>query len=767
MQDDLAKMSLDELKEVAREKGLKGISKLRKSEILARLTESGEAVLPAEKNASEPKHTVKAKDNDKETEMKAENGAEVSAESGKKPERRKGSRTAVRTSHKADSSEERKEEQREEKRKAANLVAEKADEQPEHSDAAENPMRQEASAAAEKTGEPAATRNPRRGHTMTFRPSGNNRTTYSRQEGRNSYSRSNNRNSENYEARSYRNNSDSQDSRNYRNNNDSQDNRNYRNNSDSQDSRNYRNNNDNQDNRNYRNNSDSQSYPNNGDSQDSRNYRYSDNGNSRGYRNNNDNQDSRNYRNNGGQDNRNGNRGSEIYDSRGYRNNDNQGYRNTNSDSQDNTGYRYGDNGDSRGYRGNNDSQDNRSYYREPERENDYMDDRNEGANQFPPGVEDISALDSGETAHGILEVMPEGYGFIRSENYMPGDNDIYVAPSQIRRFGMKTGDIVTGSIRIKTGNEKFAALLYVKSINGEHPSVAEHRKSFEDLTPIFPNSRLHLETSGGPVSMRIMDLLCPIGKGQRGMIVSPPKAGKTTLMKQVATAITQNHPDMHLILLLIDERPEEVTDIKESICGDNVEVIYSTFDELPEHHKRVAEMVLGRAKRLVEHGRDVVILLDSITRLSRAYNLTVASSGRTLSGGLDPAALYMPKKFFGSARNMREGGSLTILATALVDTGSRMDDVIFEEFKGTGNMEVVLDRKLSEKRVFPAIDPLKSGTRRDDLLLTKQEYDAVNRMRNLVSGKKPEESAEVIITEFCKTTTNTEFVHKIEKIHF
>ena len=767
MQDDLAKMSLDELKEVAREKGLKGISKLRKSEILARLTESGEAVLPAEKNASEPKHTVKAKDNDKETEMKAENGAEVSAESGKKPERRKGSRTAVRTSHKADSSEERKEEQREEKREAANLVAEKADEQPEHSDAAENPMRQEASAAAEKTGEPAATRNPRRGHTMTFRPSGNNRTTYSRQEGRNSYSRSNNRNSENYEARSYRNNSDSQDSRNYRNNNDSQDNRNYRSNSDSQDSRNYRNNNDNQDNRNYRNNSDSQSYPNNGDSQDSRNYRYSDNGNSRGYRNNNDNQDSRNYRNNGGQDNRNGNRGSEIYDSRGYRNNDNQGYRNTNSDSQDNMGYRYGDNGDSRGYRGNNDSQDNRSYYREPERENDYMDDRNEGANQFPPGVEDISALDSGETAHGILEVMPEGYGFIRSENYMPGDNDIYVAPSQIRRFGMKTGDIVTGSIRIKTGNEKFAALLYVKSINGEHPSVAEHRKSFEDLTPIFPNSRLHLETSGGPVSMRIMDLLCPIGKGQRGMIVSPPKAGKTTLMKQVATAITQNHPDMHLILLLIDERPEEVTDIKESICGDNVEVIYSTFDELPEHHKRVAEMVLGRAKRLVEHGRDVVILLDSITRLSRAYNLTVASSGRTLSGGLDPAALYMPKKFFGSARNMREGGSLTILATALVDTGSRMDDVIFEEFKGTGNMEVVLDRKLSEKRVFPAIDPLKSGTRRDDLLLTKQEYDAVNRMRNLVSGKKPEESAEVIITEFCKTTTNTEFVHKIEKIHF
>ena len=738
MQDDLAKMSLDELKEVAREKGLKGISKLRKSEILARLTESEKAVLPAEKNASEPKHTVKAKDNDKETEMKAENGAEVSAESGKKPERRKGSRTAARTSHKADSSEERKEEKREEKgeekRKAVNLVAEKADEQPEHSDTAENPMRQEASAAAEKTGEPAAMRNPRRGHTMTFRPSGNNRTTYSRQEGRNSYSRNNNRNSENYEARSYRNNSDSQDSRNYRNNNDSQDNRNYRSNS---------------------------------DSQDSRNYRYSDNGNSRGYRNNNDNQDSRNYRNNGGQDNRNGNRGSEIYDSRGYRNNDNQGYRNTNSDSQDNTGYRYGDNGDSRGYRGNNDSQDNRSYYREPERENDYMDDRNEGANQFPPGVEDISALDSGETAHGILEVMPEGYGFIRSENYMPGDNDIYVAPSQIRRFGMKTGDIVTGSIRIKTGNEKFAALLYVKSINGEHPSVAEHRKSFEDLTPIFPNSRLHLETSGGPVSMRIMDLLCPIGKGQRGMIVSPPKAGKTTLMKQVATAITQNHPDMHLILLLIDERPEEVTDIKESICGDNVEVIYSTFDELPEHHKRVAEMVLGRAKRLVEHGRDVVILLDSITRLSRAYNLTVASSGRTLSGGLDPAALYMPKKFFGSARNMREGGSLTILATALVDTGSRMDDVIFEEFKGTGNMEVVLDRKLSEKRVFPAIDPLKSGTRRDDLLLTKQEYDAVNRMRNLVSGKKPEESAEVIITEFCKTTTNTEFVHKIEKIHF
>ena len=389
-----------------------------------------------------------------------------------------------------------------------------------------------------------------------------------------------------------------------------------------------------------------------------------------------------------------------------------------------------------------------------------------EGRSSYvPPAVEDLNVLDSGEPAYGILEVMPDGFGFIRCENYLPGDNDVYVSPSQIRRFNMKTGDIVRGSIRVKTGQEKFAALLFVKSINGEHPSVAEKRKNFEDLTPIFPNSRLHLETRGGKLAMRVVDLLSPIGKGQRGMIVSQPKAGKTTLLKQIAKSITTNHPNMHMIILLIDERPEEVTDIKESIGGENVEVIYSTFDELPEHHKRVSEMVLGRAKRLVEHGRDVTILLDSITRLARAYNLTVAPSGRTLSGGLDPAALHMPKKFFGAARNMREGGSLTILATALVETGSRMDDVVFEEFKGTGNMELVLDRKLSERRIFPAIDLLKSGTRRDDLLLSQEEYEAVGIMRKALNGMKPEEASEKILDMFMRTKNNREFVMMAKKV--
>lgn len=323
---------------------------------------------------------------------------------------------------------------------------------------------------------------------------------------------------------------------------------------------------------------------------------------------------------------------------------------------------------------------------------------------------ETISNLDSGIMANGILEVMPDGYGFIRCENYLPGENDVYVSPSQIRKFNLKTGDIVAGNTRVKTQQEKFSALLYVSSVNGYHPGVAQKRKNFEDLTPIFPNRRIRLERPGCSVAMRIVDLVSPIGKGQRGMIVSQPKAGKTTLLKEIAKSVTKGNPDMHLIILLIDERPEEVTDIKEAIVGENVEVIYSTFDELPEHHKRVSEMVIERAKRLVEHGKDVMILLDSITRLARAYNLTVPPSGRTLSGGLDPAALHMPKRFFGAARNMREGGSLTILATALVDTGSKMDDVVFEEFKGTGNMELVLDRKLSEKRVFPAIDIVKSG---------------------------------------------------------
>ena len=373
--------------------------------------------------------------------------------------------------------------------------------------------------------------------------------------------------------------------------------------------------------------------------------------------------------------------------------------------------------------------------------------------------------MDSGVPASGILEVMPDGFGFIRCENFLPGENDVYVSPTQIRRFNLKTGDIINGNRRVKTSNEKFAALLYIKNVNGYPVSALERRPNFEDLTPIFPNSRLHMETQGkSSTAMRVLDLLAPIGKGQRGMIVSPPKAGKTTLLKQVAQAVTNNHPDMHMIILLIDERPEEVTDIKESVVGNNVEVIYSTFDELPERHKRVSEMVIERAKRLVEHGRDVIILLDSITRLARAYNLVVPPSGRTLSGGLDPAALHMPKRFFGAARNMREGGSLTILATALVDTGSRMDDVIYEEFKGTGNMELVLDRKLSEKRIFPAIDILKSGTRRDDLLLSRDEAEAVDIVRKSTNSLKPEDSVERILDLFAQTRTNREFVEVAKK---
>ena len=379
----------------------------------------------------------------------------------------------------------------------------------------------------------------------------------------------------------------------------------------------------------------------------------------------------------------------------------------------------------------------------------------------------ETAQLDSGEKADGILEVLPDGYGFIRCENYLPGENDIYVSPSQIRRFNLKTGDILKGSIRIKTQGEKFSALLYVDSINGFHPSEGQRRYNFEDMTPIFPNERLRMERPGGTVAMRIMDLLSPIGKGQRGMIVSPPKAGKTTLLKDVAKSILKNSPNMHLIILLIDERPEEVTDIKEEIQGDNVEVIYSTFDELPEHHRRVSEMVVERARRLVEHKQDVTILLDSITRLARAYNLCVNPSGRTLSGGLDPAALHMPKRFFGAARNMREGGSLTILATALVETGSKMDDVIYEEFKGTGNMELVLDRKLQEKRVFPAIDIQKSGTRREDLLLSKEEQEAVYNMRKALNSLKAEDAVEQILNMFSRTKTNAEFVQMAKKQKF
>ena len=380
------------------------------------------------------------------------------------------------------------------------------------------------------------------------------------------------------------------------------------------------------------------------------------------------------------------------------------------------------------------------------------------------PEVEE--SVPQNEVAEGLLEVLAEGYGFIRSDNYMSGDKDIYVSPSQIRKFRLRTGDVIRGPIRRKQNpNEKFSALLYIETVNGIAPSEIINRMRFEDMTPIFPDERIKLDCPGAPVSLRIVDLFSPIGKGQRGMIVSPPKAGKTTLLKQIAKRISQSNPEMYLMVLLIDERPEEVTDIKESIESDNAVVIYSTFDELPEHHKKVSEMVIERAKRLVESGKDVMILIDSITRLARAYNLTVTASGRTLSGGLDPAALHMPKKFFGAARNMREGGSLTILATALIETGSRMDDVVFEEFKGTGNMELVLDRTLQEKRVFPAIDISKSGTRKDDLLLTPDEKEVLDIIHRRFHTLKPEEVTEDILKLFSKTKDNEQFVGVAKKL--
>lgn len=377
-----------------------------------------------------------------------------------------------------------------------------------------------------------------------------------------------------------------------------------------------------------------------------------------------------------------------------------------------------------------------------------------------------IPQYDDARPCSGFLEVLTDGYGFLRSNGFMSGDNDIYVSPSQIRRFNLKTGDIITGSTRKNNPNDKFGALLYINTINDMRPDEAARRPNFEDLTPIFPDERIRLETPGCPLAVRIIDFISPIGKGQRGMIVSQPKAGKTTLLKQIAKSVTSQYPDMHLIILLIDERPEEVTDMKESVTGDRVEVVYSTFDELPEHHKRVSEMVIARAKRLVEMGEDVMILLDSITRLARAYNLTVTPSGRTLSGGLDPTALYSPKRFFGAARNMREGGSLTILATALVETGSKMDDVVFEEFKGTGNMELVLDRKLSEKRVFPAIDLARSSTRREDLLLSKEEQAAADYVRKALSGLKKEEAGEAIVRLFANTRTNQDFIRYVIAKH-
>ena len=367
------------------------------------------------------------------------------------------------------------------------------------------------------------------------------------------------------------------------------------------------------------------------------------------------------------------------------------------------------------------------------------------------------------EPAYGILEVMPEGYGFIRCDNYLPGENDVYVSPAQIRKFGLRTGDVLDGVKKAKSPSEKFSPLVFLNTVNGYPLSEAMKRVAFENMTPIFPNERIRMETDDEKnIAMRVMDLVSPVGKGQRGMIVSPPKAGKTTLLKSVAQSILFHNPETHIIILLIDERPEEVTDMKEAIRGRNVEVIYSTFDEMPEHHARVSEMVIERARRLVEHREDVVILLDSITRLARAYNQVIPPSGRTLSGGLDPAALHMPKRFFGAARNMREGGSLTILATALVETGSKMDDVVYEEFKGTGNMEMILDRKLSEKRIFPAVDLAKSGTRREDLLLTREELRAMEIARRALNSLKSDDAADRLLEEFKNTRSNAELVRNI-----
>ena len=373
-----------------------------------------------------------------------------------------------------------------------------------------------------------------------------------------------------------------------------------------------------------------------------------------------------------------------------------------------------------------------------------------------------LQSLETAPTREGILEIISDGYGFLRAENFLRGSSDIYISQSQIKRFNLKTGDCVKGNIRVAKENEKYDALLYVKTVNGDTPYKAINRPSFEDLTPIYPEEKLKLETGRNALSGRLIDLIAPIGKGQRGMIVAPPKVGKTILLTQLANAITKNHKEVHLIFLLIDERPEEVTDIQRSIIGENVEIVYSTFDEEPEHHKRVAEMVLERAKRMVEQGKDLIILLDSITRLARAYNLIIPPSGRTLSGGLDPSALYMPKKFFGAARNIEGGGSLTILATALVDTGSKMDDVIFEEFKGTGNMELVLDRRLAERRIFPAVDINRSGTRREEKLLTKQEMDCIFMLRKVTSNVATVDLTENVLEWMKKTVDNEEFIGRL-----
>lgn len=480
----------------------------------------------------------------------------------------------------------------------------------------------------------------------------------------------------------------------------------------------------------------------NGNYSNSRNYGYNSNNYNTNYGN-------HNYGNNGGY----GNSGNNSYGSNNNYSNNN--YNNNNRYNNNNYHNNYNNNNSNHSYNNNGNDYNSNNYTTNERPRNSY------GNFNSPT---DVEQLDSGEVKQGILEVLPEGYGFIRCDNYLPGDEDVYVSPAMIRKYQLRTGDILEGNTRIRNQNEKFGALLYLKTVNGYSLEEITSRVKFEQLTPVFPDEKIRLETPGSSISMRMMDLISPIGKGQRGMIVSQPKTGKTTLLKQVAKAVKMNHPKMKIIVLLIDERPEEVTDIKESILGHNVEVIYSTFDELPENHKRVSEMVIERAKRLVEHGEDVMILLDSITRLARAYNLTVQPSGRTLSGGLDPAALHMPKRFFGSARNMREGGSLTILATALVDTGSKMDDVVFEEFKGTGNMELVLDRKLSERRVFPSIDLPKSSTRREDLLLTQEEIEATFLMRKAFNGSRSDEAVERIIEMFRKTKNNQEFVQLVKK---
>lgn len=399
----------------------------------------------------------------------------------------------------------------------------------------------------------------------------------------------------------------------------------------------------------------------------------------------------------------------------------------------------------------------------EKEETNDYIENESNEISETEVSFGNISyklTNEGDKIVEGILEVLPDGYGFLRGENYLSTPNDVYISPIQIRRFRLDTGDKLKGISRMAKEGERFPSLIFVGEVNGEHPEKALKRKKFDDLIPIYPNERLHLETKTNEYAMRMIDLISPIGKGQRGMIVAQPKVGKTTLIKKIANSIITNNPEVELLVLLIDERPEEVTDMRRSING---EVIYSTFDELPEHHVKVAEMVLERSKRLVEQGKDVVILLDSITRLARAYNLVIPSSGRTLSGGLDPSALHKPKKFFGAARNIENGGSLTILASALIETGSRMDDVIFEEFKGTGNMEVHLDRKLSEKRIFPAIDVNKSGTRREDLLLNKKEQETIYALRKALNNLPVADVTEQIITQMVNSKNNEEFLDKME----